>query len=126
MTTLITREQLLELVNAQRAVVIDALPSAYFEQVHIPGALNLVESDVDALAPGLLPDRDALIVTYCSNTACPNSAAVARRLESLGYRNVGKYAEGIQDWVAAGLPTESGPARRSVSGLSPAGRRRDE
>ena len=52
-------------------------------------------------------------MTYCSNTACPNSGQVAAKLESLGYRNVRKYAEGIQDWVEAGLPTESGiPARQ--------------
>jgi rhodanese-related sulfurtransferase len=55
----------------------------------------------------VLPDRSAAIVTYCSNVACPNSEGVARMLTSLGYTNVRKYREGIQDWVEAGLPTES-------------------
>ena len=48
------------------------------------------------------------MVVYCSNLSCPNSEGVARTLTRLGYTNVRKYAEGIQDWVEAGLPTESG------------------
>ena len=59
-------------------------------------------------ADELLPDRTAPIVTYCSNPACPNSGRVADRLTALGYTDVRKYAEGIEDWVGAGLPTEYG------------------
>ena len=33
---------------------------------------------------------------------------VADRLAALGYTNVRKYREGIEDWAGAGLPTESG------------------
>ena len=40
--------------------------------------------------------------------SCPNSGQVATRLTTLGYTNVRKYGEGIQDWTDAGLPTESG------------------
>jgi rhodanese-related sulfurtransferase len=32
---------------------------------------------------------------------------VADRLTALGYANVRKYREGIDDWTRAGLPTES-------------------
>lgn len=56
----------------------------------------------------LLPDKTAAIVTYCSNAACPNSGRVATLLTNLGYTNVRKYSEGIQDWVEAGLPVEAG------------------
>lgn len=53
------------------------------------------------------------MVVYCSNPSCGNSQTVASKLERLGYRSVRKYADGIQDWVQAGLPTESGlPALR--------------
>ncbi|MGH3822947.1 MAG: rhodanese-like domain-containing protein [Pseudonocardiaceae bacterium] len=68
-----------------------------------------MEDDVDAKAAALLPDKGAMIVTYCSNRSCQNSQAVASRLEHLGYRNVRKYRDGIQDWVEAGLPTEPHP-----------------
>jgi rhodanese-related sulfurtransferase len=108
MTALITRDELREAIAAGTVTVVDALPESYYAQVHLPGAVNLVEDDVESRAADQLPDRDAPIVTYCSNPACGNSQAVATRLERLGYRNVRKYREGVQDWVAAGLPTESG------------------
>jgi rhodanese-related sulfurtransferase len=107
MTSTITRTELEALIAAGDVVVVDALPVSYYDQIHLPGALNLVESDVDQLASVLLPDKDATIVTYCSNEACGNSQAVANRLERLGYTSVRKYREGIQDWLSAGNPTES-------------------
>ncbi len=106
MTDLISRDELRRLIEDDAVVVIDALPRAYYDQEHLPGAINLVESDVDELAAGLLPDKGAAIVTYCSNAACGNSQAVAIRLERLGYTNVRKYRDGIQDWVEAGNATQ--------------------
>ncbi len=107
MTRLISRDDLKTAIDASAVTVIDALPADYYNQQHLPSALNLVEADVDSLASALLPDKDAPIVTYCSNPGCPNSQNVATKLERLGYTNVRKYREGIQDWVAAGLPVES-------------------
>lgn len=107
MTSTISRDELKKRIDDRRVTVVDALPANYYDQQHLPGALNLVEDDVDARASALLPDKTAPIVTYCSNTACNNSQAVANRLTQLGYINVSKYAEGIQDWVEHDLPTES-------------------
>lgn len=112
MTALISRADLQAAIEAGSVVPVDALPESYYTQQHLPGALNLVADEVETRAATLLPDKDAAIVTYCSNTACPNSGQVATKLENLGYSNVRKYAEGIQDWIGAGLPTESGVAAR--------------
>lgn len=108
MPTVITRAGLEDLIaNQQGHTLIDALPAGYYAQQHLPGAVNLVEADVAALAADLLPDKKATVVTYCSNEACPNSKAVARRLEALGYTDVRTYAAGIQDWVESGNPIET-------------------
>src|SRR5205814_6868602 len=107
MTALITRDELRAAIDAGTVTVVDALGGEYHAKQHLPGAVPLVETDVGTLAGALLPDRDAPIVTYCSNPACPNSQRVADRLTALGYTNVRKYREGIQDWVEAGLPVES-------------------
>ena len=108
MTAHISRDDLRDAIASGAVTVVDALPESYYAQVHLPEAVNLVEDDVAARAAELLPELDAAIVTYCSNVSCGNSQAVASRLEQLGYTNVRKYREGIQDWVEAGLPTESG------------------
>jgi rhodanese-related sulfurtransferase len=113
MTALITRTELQAALDAGAVTVVDALPASYYDQAHLPGALNLVEADVEAEAPRLLPDKSAAIVTYCSNAACGNSQNVATKLERLGYTNVRKYRDGIQDWAEAGLAVESStPAGR--------------
>ncbi len=113
MTATINRDELRAGLDDGNLVLVDALPESYYAQQHLPGAFNLVADDVEARAAALLPDKDAAIVTYCSNRACPNSGQVAARLEKLGYTNVRKYPDGIQDWVEAGLPTEQGAPAHS-------------
>lgn len=107
----ISREELKgKLDRGEGVVVVETLGPAYYEAAHLPGAINIPHTEVDALAPGLLPDKAAQVVVYCSNRACQNSPQATRKLETLGYGNVYDYEEGKQDWIEAGLPTESGAA----------------
>ncbi len=110
MSGLIEREELAAAIDAGSVTVVEALGQSYFEQGHLPGAVNIPHTEVAQLAPSLLPDKDAAIVVYCSNTQCQNSAIAQGELRRMGYTNVRKYAEGKQDWEAAGLPLESGVA----------------
>ncbi|WP_026414820.1 rhodanese-like domain-containing protein [Actinomadura oligospora] len=107
MTALITRDELKAAIDGGKVTVVDALGGDYWAKQHLPGAIPLNPGEVDAEAANRLTDRDAAIVTYCSNEACPNSGQVADRLTALGYTDVRKYKEGIEDWTEAGLPTES-------------------
>lgn len=104
----IGRDELRAEMSAGLVTVIDALGGWYYEQQHLPGSLPLAPPEVAEKATSLLPDKGAAIVTYCSNEACSNSHTVAAELIELGYTNVWTYPAGIQDWVAAGLPVESG------------------
>ncbi|GAA3736024.1 rhodanese-like domain-containing protein [Salinactinospora qingdaonensis] len=108
MTALITRDELKTRIDAGTVTVVDTLGGSHYEQQHLPGAVELTENQVADRAGTLLPDKHADIVVYCSNPACGNSQAVATKLEHLGYTGVRKYREGIQDWVEAGLPVETG------------------
>lgn len=87
-------------------VIVEALPHRYYEESHLPGAVSIPHTEVDELAPSLLPDKSARIIVYCPNRACQNSPQAARRLEALGYENVYDYEDGDQDWMAAGRPIE--------------------
>jgi rhodanese-related sulfurtransferase len=112
----ITREELhAALDGGDDLVVIEALGPMYFDDAHLPGAINIPHTEVARLAPELVPDDDAAIVVYCANTPCPNSTIAAGELRRLGYGNVREYVEGKEDWVAAGLPTEAGPVSRQLS-----------
>jgi rhodanese-related sulfurtransferase len=103
----ITRADLEAEIQAGAVTIVETLRAEHFEQGHLPGAIHIHFEDVTEKAPVLLPDRDAPIVTYCSNTACANSESAANQLSAMGYTNVRKYAEGKQDWQQAGLPLET-------------------
>ncbi|TMR36659.1 rhodanese-like domain-containing protein [Actinomadura geliboluensis] len=114
MLPLITRAELAAGIEAGEVVVVDTMPAAYYAKEHLPGARNIpgfpyerAAEFTDEHAPRVLPDKAAEIVVYCANVPCRNSELVGARLVRLGYPNVRKYREGIEDWVAAGLPTES-------------------
>lgn len=93
--------------RGERFQLVEALPEESFQQQHLPGAINLPPKEAKQLAPQRLPDKAADIVVYCGSSTCNASHEVAQELESQGYRNVRRYVEGKQDWVDAGLPTES-------------------
>jgi rhodanese-related sulfurtransferase len=75
--------------------------------VHLPTAKNLPPDQVKALAPTLVPDKNAEIVVYCASPTWHASENAARELAAMGYTNIRDYAEGKQDWLDAKLPTES-------------------
>ena len=106
MTHTITQDELRAAIEAGTVTVVETLRPEHFAQGHIPGAVHLHMEDVAAKAAVLLPDKDAAIVTYCSNVACRNSEVVAAQLAALGYTAVRRYRESKQDWQEAGLPLE--------------------
>lgn len=110
MARTITRSELQAAIDAGDVTVIETLRDEHYAQGHLPGAIHIHFEAVADKAPELLPDKDAAIVTYCSNTACRNSEAAANQLTAMGYTDVRKYAEGKHGWQEAGLPLERGTA----------------
>jgi rhodanese-related sulfurtransferase len=107
MAKTITRQELERAIDTREVTVVETLRDEHYVQGHLPGAIHIHFEDVHARAPELLPDKDAPIVTYCSNTTCRNSEIAANQLSAMGYTHVRKYAEGKQDWQEAGLPLET-------------------
>jgi len=116
MSELVTREELRQKLGSRPApVLVETLPANYFQQSHLPGAINLPHDSVDKLASRLLPDKDAEIGVYGASITCRNSDYAAARLKALGYRNVRIYADGKADWIEAGLPVETGHTLAAAS-----------
>jgi len=111
MSKVITLQELrAKLDGGEELVLVEALGPQYYEAAHLPGAINVPHTEVEALAPALLPDRDAQIIVYCSDATCPNSGIASARLTVLGYTDVRVYEAGKAEWREAGLPLEAGPA----------------
>lgn len=103
----IDREAVAAIIERDDVVVVEALPRSYYEDAHLPGALNLPHDADDATIAAVLPELDRTVVVYCSNLACQNSTILSRRLAQLGYSDVREYEDGKQDWIEAGRLVES-------------------
>lgn len=93
----------------ERVVVVDTRPDAEFAEGHIPGAISLPASEIEAiLASQSLPipvDRD--IVTYCDRTDGSDAEYVGRLLDdALGCDRVRVLDGGFTAWREVGAPVE--------------------
>jgi rhodanese-related sulfurtransferase len=48
--------------------VVETLAPERYREAHLPGALNIPPDKIKELAPQALPNKNAEIVTYCTNT----------------------------------------------------------
>ena len=48
--------------------LVETLAPERYREARLPGALNIPPEHVRELAPKLLPDKNAEIVTYCANS----------------------------------------------------------
>jgi rhodanese-related sulfurtransferase len=107
MTKQINRAELQARILANpNLVLIEALPEKYYRDGHLPLAKHMPHDQVKQLAPAILPDQLAEIVTYCASNTCQNSHTVANLLSQIGYINVSVYTGGKKDWMEADLPLE--------------------
>jgi rhodanese-related sulfurtransferase len=105
----ITTEQLKAKIDKNEdMVIVEVLGSDYYEDYHLPGAINIPfkDSDFAAEVEKQLPDKDKLIIVYCANSHCPVSGDAYKKLEQMGYTNIYDYDEGKEAWKEAGYPTE--------------------
>jgi len=86
--------------------VFDARSGKYDDGRRVPGAGSLNSASKPEEVAEAIPDKDRLVVTYCTNVKCPASAMLAKHLRKLGYSNVIEYPQGIEGWAASGYPVQ--------------------
>jgi rhodanese-related sulfurtransferase len=85
-------------------MIIDSRPAARkYDIGHIPGAVNIPDTQFDELAPKMLPpDKSKLLIFYCEGPECTLSHKGAFKAEKLGYTNIVVYTEGYPEWAKKG------------------------
>jgi rhodanese-related sulfurtransferase len=92
-------------MQREAVAVVDVNSDQSWSKAHVPGAKRL---DVGGYTVSdLPPDKNSLLVFYCSNFMCRKAPNAALRAKGLGYTNVHVMSAGIGGWLNAGLPTES-------------------
>jgi len=94
------------LYDMKAAIFIDARPEDHYIESHIPGAMNIYETEWQSHIPELVKlPREQLVVTYCGGgDACELSHDLADHLRGIGFKKVVVYTGGIKDWTAKKYP----------------------
>jgi rhodanese-related sulfurtransferase len=67
MDSTISTEDLKAKLDRKQITVVETLAPERYREAHIPTAINIPPEQIKELAPQLLPDKDAEIVTYCAS-----------------------------------------------------------
>lgn len=79
-------------------ILLDARGHKWNDGTKLPNAiLASYEFSAEELEQ-ILPDQNSLIVVYCFTFKCPLSRYLTDKLVELGYKNVLKYAGGLEEW----------------------------
>ena len=76
-------------------IILDVRTRKEYDQGHIPGAVLIPNTEIEAKAADLLPDKEQLILVYCRSGR--RSKLAAQSLADLGYTNIREFG-GILDW----------------------------
>jgi|GEM_PF-498497 len=103
----INLEQAVKLYEAG-ILFIDAREPEDYKNAHIKNSINLPMDHFDEYKSILdTLDKNQPIVTYCAGTDCDLSIVLGNVLFDSGFKRIFVFFGGWNEWVEAGLPTES-------------------
>ena len=102
----VSRDELLKQLQAGAVTILDVRPPDEFALGHLPAALNIPLRELEARLAELDPSQE--IVAYCRGPYCVLSYEAVAWLRGRGFK-VRRLEDGLPEWRAAGLPTETGP-----------------
>ena len=93
-----------QLINREKAVVIDVCETEEFAAGHVGGAKNIPLNQLEERLPTTVKNKALPLVLVCSTGARANRAAgIAKKL---GYENAQALAGGLKAWREASMPVE--------------------
>ena len=100
----IPREELLERTRQGRVTVLDVRPPEEFAAGHVPGAVNIPLSELEAHLQNL--DSNQEVVAYCRGPHCVLAFDAVAQLREKGMK-ARRMEDGFPEWKQAGLPVET-------------------
>lgn len=93
-----------QLINREKAVVIDVCEPAEFAASHVGGAKNVPLGELEAKLPLVVKNKALPLIIVCATGARSSRAvAVAKKL---GYAQAQALGGGLKAWKDANLPVE--------------------
>jgi rhodanese-related sulfurtransferase len=93
-----------QLINREKAVVVDVCEPADFAAGHVGGAKNVPLGELEAKLPGMVKNKALPLILVCASGARSSRAvAIAKKL---GYEQAQSLGGGLKAWKEANLPLE--------------------
>lgn len=100
----LTAQGAVQLINREKAVVIDVCESNEFAAGHVVGSKNIPLSQLEATLPATVKNKALPVILVCQSGMRANRAvAIAKKL---GYEQAQSLAGGLGAWRTANLPVE--------------------
>ncbi|NJM43906.1 MAG: rhodanese-like domain-containing protein [Brachymonas sp.] len=92
------------LMNREKAVVLDVSDSAEFAGGHVVGSKNLPSSEFEAKLETTVKNKQLPLILVCPTGL--RASRLVGAAKKLGYANAQALAGGLKAWKEAGLPLE--------------------
>jgi len=102
----VSAQQLVNLVNREKAVVLDVRDQKEFKEGHIVDALNIPHAAVGSRVTELDKYKDRPVVVACKMGQ--HAGAVGTLLKKAGFQNVSRLQGGVAEWRNQNLPVVKG------------------
>ena len=100
----LTAEGAVQLINRQKAVVIDVCETEEFAAGHVGGAKNIPLNQLEEKLAATVKNKAVPLILVCQTGARSGRAvAIAKKL---GYEQAQNLTGGLKTWRAANLPVE--------------------
>jgi rhodanese-related sulfurtransferase len=100
----VTAGMAVQLINREKAVVVDVCEAEEFAQGHIGGAKNIPLAQLEQRLPEVVKNKTVPLVLVCPTGARANRALATAK--KLGYDKAQALAGGLKAWREANLPVE--------------------
>ena len=100
----VSPEGAVQLINREKAVVVDVCQPAEFAAGHVAGARNVPLADLSTRLPEVVKNKALPVIFACQSGG--RSSSAARMAQGLGYTQAVSLRGGLSGWRAANLPVE--------------------
>ena len=102
----ISSQQLVNLVNQEKAVVLDVPDTGEYSAGHITDAINIPHSSLQSRLKEIEKFKERPIVIVCKMGQ--HAGSMGTMLKKAGFRNVSRLRGGLSSWQAENMPLIKG------------------
>jgi rhodanese-related sulfurtransferase len=100
----LTTARAVQLINRERAVVVDVCEPEEYAQAHVNGARNVPAGQFEQRLPEVVKNKTVPLILVCASGSRANR--VLATAKKLGYEQAQVLAGGMKAWKDANLPVE--------------------